>query len=163
MLEEALMGSRMFAVIMAADNEKPVASGVAGLGYVRTGVQNEDGTTNILLQGYGRVVFEHYSQISPYYKGKPEWLELKHEAQKHDVTLAQHLVRRIFELKIPKQSLKDDVKDFLQNIEDYHMLADIIAGSLVQDPLNRQRLLEMTGVSERLLFLVNSLHEEYSS
>ncbi|MEM9444208.1 MAG: LON peptidase substrate-binding domain-containing protein [Verrucomicrobiota bacterium] len=162
MLLEALMGSRMFAVISQGEHNVPVSSGIAGVGYVRTAVQNSDGTSNILLQGYSRVVFEDYTQISPYYKGRPRQLEESHEDKEDNEILARHLVSKILEIKETKQAIKGDVKEFLNKITDFHMLADIIAGTLVRNHLNRQRLLEMTTLSERLPFLVDSLRDEYS-
>src|SRR6185436_8204059 len=67
MLEATLNGHRMFVVAMArpdVSRESPLP--VAGLGLVRASVQNDDGTSNLVLQGLTRVRLGKVTRYKPY-------------------------------------------------------------------------------------------------
>jgi Lon protease-like protein len=55
MCQLALAGNRMFAIAHATDDE--TIADIGSLGVIRAAVTNEDGTSNLILQGIGRVAF----------------------------------------------------------------------------------------------------------
>ena len=70
MLRKALEGSRMFAVAMETP-ARPTAR-VGGLGLIRSCVQQEDGTSHLVLQGLARIKLDHLVQVHPYVIASPE-------------------------------------------------------------------------------------------
>ncbi|MEM9400113.1 MAG: LON peptidase substrate-binding domain-containing protein [Verrucomicrobiota bacterium] len=161
MLEEALKTNRMFALCLAGYEDQPVASGIAGLGYIRACTQNNNGTANLLFQGVQRVKFDSFEMRDGYYCGKPNKLDIINEYSDEDVEMVTCLVKRVVELRKDEQGVDEEVKKFLSELDDYDMLMDIIGGSFLRNIQNRQKLLEISHVGQRLITLVNCLQEEY--
>ena len=67
MLSTALAGERIFAIGMVRpDTGEEELFPVAGAGLIRACVAQEDGTSQLILQGLGRVRFETFEQTEPY-------------------------------------------------------------------------------------------------
>lgn len=163
MLALALEGDRMFCLGTAAGNEcccgLPVdeASGVYShgtLGLVRACVQREDGTSNLILEGLRRVAFRGWLREKPFRIARLEvvdtyaedFQEVKKQAARV-VALARVLIERGATRKPPEFDLSwaAEVKP--------ELMGDFVANYLVMDFAERQRLLGMGCLDERLEFL----------
>ena len=119
-----------------------------------------DGSVRFLVQGLTRVKILDYVEIEPYPKARVEPIE---EIIKQNVE-SEALVRNILEqLKKVVQLapyLPDDLQVSAMNTEDPSKLADLIASNLNLTTNQKQEILEIANVAERLKRLTALISKE---
>jgi Lon protease-like protein len=162
MLASVLAGDRIFAVGMVRpDTGEESIFPVAGAGLVRACVGQPDGTSQLILQGLGRVEFTDFEQKEPYLIGRARPLAtviddeeaaqgLRHELQ----DICTGLVSRGIEL--PETFI-----NAVGEMNDPATLGDLFAQHLVRDPLAAQEILSEPGLTLRLRKLVDTLRREW--
>jgi Lon protease-like protein len=162
MLASVLAGDRIFAVGMVRpDTGEESVFPVAGAGLVRACVGQPDGTSQLILQGLGRVEFTDFEQKDPYLIGRARPLAtviddeeaaqgLQHELQ----DICTGLVSRGIEL--PETFI-----NAVGEMNDPATLGDLFAQHLVRDPLAAQEILSEPGLTLRLRKLVDTLRREW--
>lgn len=164
MLAECLESHRIFGVSSSpAADEHPETTGIAGVGFVRACVANPNGTSNLVLQGIGRVNIQEWNEESVYPMARIEPVELpdfsRTEAAERRVEILKLITRREEHgLKLPTHFL-----DALTQTEDPGNLADLGAGCLIEDPLVRQSFLEELHPLRRMEALIDRLQKELPS
>jgi len=162
MLDSVLAGDRIFAVGMVRpDTGEESIFPVAGAGLVRACVGQPDGTSQLILQGLGRVRFESFPQSEPYLVGRACAVEtiddnseasLRHTAELRGI--CSGLVSRGIEL--PETFTKAAAE-----MQDGAMLGDLFAQHLVRDPLAAQEILSEPNLPTRLGRIVATLRREW--
>lgn len=158
MLARALEADRIFAVANT-DEESGEICRVGGVGLVRACVQNEDGTSHLVLQGLSRVRFVAWEQTEPYFIGRIEPLAsdpLLAEDAWEQMTEIRRLCHGLRSRGLP---LPEKFEEHLEHIDDPGVFTDILAATLIGDADDRQRLLEELNVRSRLEILTRSLAE----
>jgi Lon protease-like protein len=162
MLENVLSGDRIFAVGMVRpDTGEESIFPVAGAGLVRACVGQPDGTSQLILQGLGRVQFERFAQTEPYLVGRATPLEtiiddeetcheLRHELQE----ICTGLVSRGIDLP-------EAFTNAVGEMHDPATLGDMFAQHLVREPLAAQEILAEPKLSTRLRKLIITLRREW--
>ncbi len=179
MLADALEGDRMFCLAMnqpGTSRERPCE--VAGLGVVRVSLQNQDGTSNLVLQGISRVRIGKALRYRPYRIHAIEPLA----PDESDTVVVDALVERTLDLvdarlrlvpTLPASFLapllgpntKSGVKVVdcvaaLRKVGDPGALADVVASLVLPNPIMRQIILQTLQVEDRLRQLVQFLTAE---
>jgi Lon protease-like protein len=162
MLASVLAGDRIFAVGMVRpDTGEESVFPVAGAGLVRACVGQPDGTSQLILQGLGRVRFDGFEQTEPYLVGRATPLETVvddeetcHGLRRELQDICQGLVSRGVEL--PEAFVRATGE-----MQDPAMLGDLFAQHLVRDPLAAQKILSEPALSVRLRLLVATLRQEW--
>jgi Lon protease-like protein len=156
MIRLALDGNRMFAI--AHSEEEGSIAPLGGLGILRACVTNDDGTSNLILQGISRVAFSGF-QDSPHPQAD---IHLLCDTSTHNVHL-EPLRCRIMEacsarfeqgLEAPK-----GFQAYLQSLTAQGAFTDMVASALVTDPAQRRTLLETIDLESRMSLLLDSLQE----
>lgn len=155
MLEAVLESDRLFCIAMPRDPERqPVSLAdlhpVGGAGIVRACVRNSDGTSHLILQGAARVRFTSLKLDGPYPVVGIERIS----PWNRDTLWAFRLLDRVTEL-VSEACRKElpvtpQIEECVRSLEDPEAVADLLAGALIADPLERLRLLEMDDTVERL-------------
>jgi ATP-dependent Lon protease len=150
MLARALEGHRMFAVGLCEDGQ---VAEIGGAGVVRACVGNEDGTSNLVLQGVCRVRFSEWSDAYPFPDARVEPLT----TIKGDSALAKALRREILDLLEGRGGgeslLPAHVFAYLERCEEAEVFCDLASSCLVADAPVRYRLLEEEDLVKRLEIL----------
>lgn len=179
MLAESLETHRMFCLAMqkpGVARETPCE--IAGLGLVRASVLNENGTSNLILQGLTRVRLGKAVRYKPYRQHILEPIE----DDPSESLVVDALVARLLELvgsrlrlgtKLPLALLQqlaggeakgsvrvEDCLASLRQIEDAGVLTDLVATMLLPDGVKRQIILQTVPLEERLQHLVHFLMGE---
>ena len=166
MLQHALDGSRMFcpALIRPPRSEWHSAGDfhdVATVGLVRACVGRGDGTSNLILQGLQRVRFVGFRQERPFPIAQIEPLASVALTSRGET---EALGRRVLELytqfKGKGRQFPEKVDQYLSDLHDPEMLADLMAATFISDPSRRQHLLEQLSVQQRLRLVIRYLSEE---
>jgi Lon protease-like protein len=180
MLADSLESHRMFCLAMQrfdAKRESPCP--IATLGLVRACVRNDNGTSNLVLQGLVRVRLGKIVQTRPYRKhlltpvlvGEDSskaikslvgrTLDLVDARLRQDQPVPLDLIRQL--AAGASQEGKTQVEDCvraLRKIDDAGRFADLVATLLLPNPLARQVILQTVDTEERLRHLVTFLSAE---
>ena len=162
MLEEALGDCRMLAMAMPRDKEEREVELIAGAGLVRACIRNEDGTSNLILQGVSRVRFTGWEQTEPFRIARIEPVESREGDQngiESRVTQLHALCARFKEQGI---ELPSQFEAYLNQITNIGVITDLVASTLVADSRVRQMLLEEVDIPKRLEKLLAGLRAQLS-
>ncbi len=174
MLADVLEGERMFAIALRnpkAKGDTPMSIGTIGL--VSRSIEQPDGTSLLMLLGLTRVQFLGPVRLRPYrietirgIASPPADAEALALARKVRA-LVRKRVKHGFDLGIPMPADPEQAQQFssmqalanasfqqfgkhLSSIKCPEQLADLIASTLIGDPLARQMLLATPAVEDRL-------------
>jgi Lon protease-like protein len=165
MLAHSLDGDRMFSVALMKRGIED-ASGledlcpIAGVGFIRACVGNENGTANLILQGLVRVRLLDSMQETPFRVARIELVKsLLGNPIEADALSAKvmEFCARIEGLGVP---LPPNLMDHLRQIESPEILSDVVAAAFVTEPHQRQKLLEAYEICERLRLLIQFLRAQ---
>lgn len=168
MLEESLGNRRMLAMAMPRDTGENDLEPVAGAGLVRACIRNADGTSNLILQGVGRIRFTGWEQLEPFRIARIEEVPTRpfpgvegegEEDLAHLVTRLHALCSRFKEKGI---DLPPQFEAYLDRIPNIGVITDLVASALLADPEVRQSLLEETEIPRRLEKLLEGLRAQLS-
>jgi Lon protease-like protein len=147
---------------MPRDEEEREVEQVAGVGLVRACIRNEDGTSNLILQGVSRVRFIGWDQTEPYRIGRIERLP---SLEGEPVDLSAQVTRlHALCLRFKEQGidLPAQFEAYLNQITDIGVITDLVASTLIADSSVRQSLLEETEIPKRLEKLLAGLKLQLS-
>lgn len=156
MLEDVLEGERIFCVAgqnesLAQDDgrfEPPFE--IASVGIVRASHQNDDGTSDLILQGITRVRVKRIVCEEPYRMAEVE--PLPSEPGAPDEVLSASKTRLLRVLKSHRKlggQVPDEVLNFLESLNDVDAVIDLAAFTLCADKEEKQHLLETLDTAQR--------------
>jgi Lon protease-like protein len=162
MLSHCLTGERMFSVALAKTGIREPKGvedlrSVAGVGLIRACVGNENGTSNLVLQGLARVRIVDWTQEEPFRIAEIELIESRITNAVEADALGEkvkELCVRIQQLGLP---LPPNLLEQMHQIDSPEILADVVGAAFVSELAPRQQLLESPDVAERLRLLIQIL------
>jgi Lon protease-like protein len=130
---------------------------IAGIGLIRACIGQEDGTSNLILQGLARVKLGPLAQTEPFRMGKIKVCATDMpnlvEAEALGVKVLEICGRLLDEgLEVP-----DTLMDKLRQVTDPELLADIVTQTFIREPMQQQSLMEELSVSKRMRLLIRYL------
>lgn len=161
MLRDVLASNRLFAVAGMNPGEMNDPAKfepphrVASVGIVRACQKNENGTSNLLLQGLCRVAIEKIVRDEPYRKVRIRALVSEPGGSADENQVLRRELSRLLGVKlklaaIGKNTGSGEMAAFLKTVEDPEAFVDIAAFSLCEDASLKQKLLETLDVHQRL-------------
>lgn len=157
MLKDVLATNRLFAVAGIdrkkaddPDQFEPIQR-IASLGIIRACQDNDDGTSNLLLQGLCRVECISILTEEPYRRIRIQALTSESGGDPAENERLRLELQRLLALKkkfgapIPKEMVT-----FLRGVEDPETLVDLAAFSLCESGSFKQKLLETLDIRQRL-------------
>ncbi len=159
MLEWALEHDRMFCVatmrpgVTEARTERQFFH-TAGLGLVAASVLREDGTSHLILRGIQRVRFTGFPQRRPFRIAEIEPVPDMETDPKETESLVRHLRRECGKVRIDGKPVGKELTALLKDLANPAFISNTAASALVDDAMDRQRLLEEVDPMERLRKLV---------
>jgi Lon protease-like protein len=165
MLELALNEHRMFCVALVKPERVQWKSPgdffhTAGVGLIRACVGRGDGTSDLILQGLRRVHFSTFEQSAPFPIARIEPIESKTKSSVETDALGAKVLELYSRLKESGRQLPAKVDQYLSQLGDTEMLADLMAATFINDSLRRQHVLEEPAVNQRLRLVIQYLREE---
>jgi ATP-dependent Lon protease len=130
---------------------------IAGLGLIRACVGNDDGTSQLILQGLARVKLTNFVQDSPFRIAQIRELKSKlgNEVE------AEALTEKVLELCRSSKTTNGDLQALLNGqlaqASSPEVVSDFVAQAFVNDPVERQEILEELSVCGRLRILIQVL------
>jgi Lon protease-like protein len=161
MLSDALAGHRMFGIAHAPGESEEDLERIASIGVVRACVTNEDGTSSLILQGLARVVLRNET-FDPYPAADITAIKNSEASSLAISLLRQSIQKHLLETKDELESLPKGFLEHLASIDSAANFSDLLASTIIHDPIKRRELLEELDVSLRMQMLFTSLLDEDS-
>lgn len=152
----------MLAMAMPRDNEEREVEAIAGAGLVRACIRNEDGTSNLILQGVARVRFTDWEQREPFRIARIEEMPSHDGDQENIETQVTRLHALCSRFKEQGIELPSQFEAYLNQITNIGVITDLVASTLVADSRVRQMLLEELDIPRRLEKLLAGLRAQLS-
>lgn len=163
MLAEALSTHRIFGISSSPEAEKdPQTLGVAGIGFVRACVANPDGTSNLILQGIGRVHLQEWLELSAYPQARIEPALSVPVSEEAATTRREEIMKLIQRWQEHGFNLPSHFMDALVQARELGSLTDLGASCFIDDPLTRQAILEELNILRRVDLLTQELQKQLS-
>jgi ATP-dependent Lon protease len=165
LVDDVVAGDRFLGMILqknaAVDNPTPEELFEHGCAArVIRMLKFPDNTVRILVEGLRRFKVKKYESQAPYLRAEVEWLDEEAETSIEMTALTRN-VQQIFEQVVNlSPTLSDQIKVSSVNTEDSSKLADLIAPNLNLNLEERQHLLSIANVKERLTRLLPLLSRE---
>lgn len=162
MLRHALECGRMFCVGHAlpdvdCENDPNPVYPVTTAGLVRACVTHDDGTSHLMLSGIHRVKIVGWEQVKPYRIASIALLPSHYEDEECASAAALEVVDLCGRLCGEGQPMSDRLREHLKCVKDPSAISDVVAQTFINDPFERQEVLEMLSVNDRLKFLSERL------
>jgi Lon protease-like protein len=165
MLQLALSEHRMFCVALVKPERVQWKSTgdffhTAGVGLIRACVGRDDDTSDLILQGLRRVRLSTFEQSAPFPIAQIEPMESEATPSVESDALGAKVLELYSRLKESGRQLPAKVDEYLSQLGDTEMLADLMAATFINDSLRRQKVLEELAVNQRLRLVIQYLREE---
>ncbi len=165
LIEDAVSSKVQIGLIASkvADKEEPTPDDIYRTGTVGTIVRHfkgPDGVLNMIVQGNERFRVVEILSTEPYITARIEpspepWeMSIEIEAMRRNV---KEIFAKISELR---QDMPDELAQMIQNIDDPRQLTYAAATYMRMDMNDAQQLLEMDGLPNKMLFMLQLLNKE---
>jgi ATP-dependent Lon protease len=147
----------------SADKEEPGVEDIYDIGTVGSVVRHfkaPDGVVNMIVQGAERFRIVEIISEDPYIIARVEPLP---EAWEHSLeieALRRNISEAFGKMAELRPDMPDELSQMIQNIEDPRQLTYAVATYMRMDIADAQRLLEMEGLPNKMLFLLQLLNKE---
>ena len=165
LIDDVVAGDRFIGLVLQkkADVENPTPADLWDHGCavrVMKMLKFPDNTVRVLVEGLRRFRIVQYETHEPYLRAKIEVIRDEVEQTLELTAMARNAQRQFQEILDLSPATADEVKVAALNTEQPGKLADLVAANLNLRLEERQQLLEMNGVKERLARLLPLLSRE---
>jgi ATP-dependent Lon protease len=167
MLRDVLASNRIFAIagldlgqLGQSENPEPQHR-IAGLGIIRACQKNDNGTSNLLLQGLCRAEIDSIISDEPYRRIRIRALTSEPGASLDENERLRAELARLIKIKLKLAATQaSDLTRFLKTVADPEAFVDIAAFSLCENPALKQKLLETLDVHRRFQLFNRELRRD---
>ncbi len=165
LIDDVVAGDRLFGAVLQrkAEIAEPAPEDLYEVGCVSRVakmVKFPDGTARVLVEGLWRIRIKLYSPPTPYLRAGYELLHDETEDSIEMHAMLRNAHRQFEEIAKISPAFSEHVKIAAVNTEHPGHFADLIAANLTMDLEERQKLLEIVSVRERLQKLLPMLNRE---
>ncbi len=165
LIDDVVAGDRFLGLVLQKrqDVDNPVPEDLHGFGCAARVVKMlkyPDNTVRVLIEGLRRLQVLEYSQTTPYLRAR---IELQGDKARESLeldALVRNTQRQFEEVVKLSPALSEQIKVAVINTTDPGKLADLVAGNLNLNLEERQHLLELADVKQRLTRLLPLLNRE---
>jgi ATP-dependent Lon protease len=166
-LEEVMRTDKQILLVAQknASDDEPTADGIYDMGALASVLQLlklPDGTVKVLVEGTRRANIVRYTDNENYFEAEIEPVEESTGAEDEIEALARSVVSQFESYVKLNKKISPEVLGTTSQIEDYSKLADTIASHLAIKIAEKQQILEITSVSERLERVFTLMESEIS-
>jgi ATP-dependent Lon protease len=166
-LEEVMRTDKQILLVAQknASDDEPTADGIYDMGTLASVLQLlklPDGTVKVLVEGTRRAVISNYTDNENYFEAAIAPVEETVGAEDEIEALARSVVSQFESYVKLNKKISPEVLGTASQIEDYSKLADTIASHLAIKIAEKQQILEVTSVSERLERVFTLMESEIS-
>lgn len=156
LVDEAMASNRILGLVVSKDTKNKGIQGSEDLYSVGTSAlilkmaKTEATKAQLLVQGLARFKIKEYVADKPYLKAKVEYLQEVNEADKEVEALCTNIVTQFSRIVELSPGLPREVAAMANSIHEPGVLADMIASTINSSVAEKQKILELTNIKERL-------------
>lgn len=167
MLADALSSHRVFIIANRADGKTKYIEhdsapcSIATIGIIRMSTLNDDGTSNVILQGLNRIRIKDITQEKPYRMATISEIPNDLDQPSKDQGMRQ---KKLLDIIKTRQAIglpsPDGILDLIDSLDNLDSIADLAAHSLSKGAALKQRVLETFDTNKRMDLLIKSLSQD---
>src|ERR1043166_1421137 len=166
-LEEVMRSDKQILLVAQknASDDEPTTDGIYAMGTLASVLQLlklPDGTVKVLVEGTRRAAIKRYTENESYFEAEIERVEETLGAEDEIEALSRSVVSQFESYVKLNKKISPEVLGTASQIEDYSKLSDTIASHLAIKIAEKQQILEITSVSERLERVFTLMESEIS-
>ncbi|MGV1015622.1 MAG: LON peptidase substrate-binding domain-containing protein, partial [Methyloceanibacter sp.] len=166
-LEEVMRADKQILLVAQknASDDEPSTEEIYTIGTLASVLQLlklPDGTVKVLVEGTRRAAISRYTENDNYFEAEVEPVEEVLGAEDEIEALSRSVVSQFESYVKLNKKISPEVLGSASQIEDYSKLADTIASHLAIKIAEKQQILEVTTVSERLERVFTLMESEIS-
>src|SRR6516162_6774876 len=166
-LEEVMRSDKQILLVAQknASDDEPTTDGIYSMGTLASVLQLlklPDGTVKVLVEGTRRAAIKRYTENESYFEAEIEWVDETLGAEDEIEALARSVVSQFESYVKLNKKISPEVLGTASQIEDYSKLSDTIASHLAIKIAEKQHILEISSVSERLERVFTLMESEIS-
>jgi len=166
-LEEVMRSDKQILLVAQknASDDEPTTDGIYSMGTLASVLQLlklPDGTVKVLVEGTRRAAIKRYTENESYFQAEIERVEETLGAEDEIEALARSVVSQFESYVKLNKKISPEVLGTASQIEDYSKLSDTIASHLAIKIAEKQQILEIGSVSERLERVFTLMESEIS-
>jgi ATP-dependent Lon protease len=166
-LEEVMRTDKQILLVAQknASDDEPATDGIYTMGTLASVLQLlklPDGTVKVLVEGTVRAAIRRYTDNANYFEAEIERVAETTGAEDEIEALARSVVSQFESYVKLNKKISPEVLGTTAQIEDYSKLADTIASHLAIKIAEKQQILEVTTISERLERVFTLMESEIS-
>src|SRR6478736_1154938 len=166
-LEEVMRTDKQILLVAQknASDDEPSTDGIYAMGTLASVLQLlklPDGTVKVLVEGTVRAAIKRYTENESYFEAEIERVEETLGAEDEIEALSRSVVSQFESYVKLNKKISPEVLGTASQIEDYSKLSDTIASHLAIKIAEKQQILEITSVSERLERVFTLMESEIS-
>ncbi|NQY63419.1 MAG: endopeptidase La [Alteromonadaceae bacterium] len=119
-----------------------------------------DGTVKVLVEGVQRAKILKFVQTDEYFTADIEFLEVKASAEEHSEVLVRSAISQFEGYVKLNKKIPPEVLTSVSGIDDAEQLADTMAAHMPLKLIDKQKVLEICDVAERLEYLMALMEGE---
>jgi ATP-dependent Lon protease len=164
-LDLAMEGNKQILLVaqMSAAEDDPQIDEIYSVGTLSNILQLlklPDGTIKVLVEGTSRVSITRFVDTEGMFSAEVELMETVYRAEKEMDVLARSAMNQFEQYVKLNKNVPPEIISSLASIDDTSRLADTIAAHMSIKIEEKQRILEMIDISERLEYLINLMDAE---
>ena len=144
------------------DPEKKDLYEVGTLGKVLQLLKLPDGTVKVLVEGLKRAKVEEFNESGDYLEAKIEVISESNEINSEDKALSRQVASRFEDFVKNNNKVTSENTSALNDSDSPSKVADTIASQMSGNVGQKQKVLEIIDVKERLNSILNDLEDELS-
>ena len=166
-LEEVMRTDKQILLVAQknASDDEPLTDGIYAMGTLASVLQLlklPDGTVKVLVEGTARASIDRYTDNENYFEAEVSRVDETLGAEEEIEALSRSVVSQFESYVKLNKKISPEVLGTAAQIEDYSKLADTIASHLAIKIAEKQQLLEITTISERLERVFTLMESEIS-
>src|SRR5665648_586997 len=166
-LEEVMRTDKQILLVAQknASDDDPGSDGIYDMGTLASVLQLlklPDGTVKVLVEGTRRAAINRYTENESYFEAEVERVEETLGSEEEIEALARSVVSQFESYVKLNKKISPEVLGTASQIEDYSKLADTIASHLAIKIAEKQQILQVTTLSERLERVYTLMESEIS-
>ena len=168
MVADALGSYRLFAVASTRPdacslNEIENTHKVGCAGFIRACVTNDDGTSNLMLQGAQRIRFTDWEEDAEYPTASVEWIQCDEACIDAETDLTNHLLDAVDDMICDNDDAAIAMLKHLRSVNDGGTVADLVAYHFLgSNQQFLQEVLNETHCVDRLAMVYDTLTSTHS-
>jgi ATP-dependent Lon protease len=164
-LEQAMESGKQIMLVaqMSASDDDPTADNIHTIGTIASILQLlklPDGTVKVLVEGERRAVVQHYSETDEYFSAQVALLEAEPLTDREGEALMRSVLNEFDQYVKLNMKIPPEILTSLAGIDDASRLADTVAAHLSLKIEDKQTILEVQDVRERLEKILTVLETE---